>query len=58
MLAFDDLLEGTDGLLQGDVLALVTGELLGNMEGLGQETLDLTGTVNDGLVFLDRKSTR
>ena len=31
VLAFDDLLEGADGFLQGNILALVTGELLGDV---------------------------
>ena len=52
MLALDDLLEGTNGLLQGHILALIAGELFGNMEGLAEETLYLTGTVNGQLVFV------
>ena len=56
MLALDDLLEGTDGVLQGDVLAFVAGKLFRDMEGLGQETLDLTGTVDGDFVSLDHFS--
>ena len=52
MLAVDDLLEATDGLLQGDIFALITGELLRHGEGLGQETLDLPGTVDYQLVLV------
>ena len=52
MLAVDDLLEGADGLLQGHILALIAGELLGNVEGLTEESLHLTGTVDGELVFL------
>ena len=34
VLALDDLLEGTDGILQWDELALITSEDLGDLEGL------------------------
>ena len=49
MLAFDDLLEAADGLLERNILALVAGELLGNGEGLAQEALHLTGAVDGQL---------
>ena len=42
VLALDDLLEGTDGLLQGNILTGIAGELLCHMEGLRQEALNLT----------------
>ena len=41
MLAFDDLLETADGVGDRHVLALETGELLGDEEGLRQEFLEL-----------------
>ena len=39
MLSGKDLLEGADGVLQGDELAFVTSEDLGDSEGLRHETL-------------------
>ncbi len=44
MLSSNDLLEGTDGVLQRNELALVTGEDLGDLERLRHEALNLTGT--------------
>jgi hypothetical protein len=41
------MIEGFDVVFQGDVLAGGTGEYLGHKEGLGQETLNLTGPVYD-----------
>ena len=49
-LAGQDGLEGVDGVLEVDELALDTGEDLGDSEGLAQETLDLTGTLDGKLV--------
>ena len=46
VLALDDLLEGTDGILQWDELALITSEDLGDLERLRHETLDLTSTLD------------
>lgn len=51
-LTSQDRLEGGDGVLEIDELALDTGEDLGDSEGLGQETLDLTGTLDGELVGL------
>ena len=48
MLAREDLLEGADGLLQGNELALETSEDLRDLEGLRHETLDLTSTLDLG----------
>lgn len=45
-------LERRDGVLQVDKLALDTSEDLGDGEGLRQETLDLTGTLDGELVGL------
>jgi hypothetical protein len=45
-------LEGSDGLLEVDELALDTSENLGDSERLAQETLDLTGTLDGKLVSL------
>ena len=50
MLALDDLLKAADGLLQRHIFALIAGELFCDGEGLGQETLHLTGTVNGQLI--------
>lgn len=52
MLASEDLLEGADGVLELDELALVTGEDLSDLEGLRHETLDLACTLDDELVLL------
>src|SRR5438270_10798270 len=43
VLAFEDLAEPADGLLDRHVAALLAGELLGHEEGLGEEALDLAG---------------
>src|SRR5256714_5202173 len=51
-LAVDELLEGLDGLLGGDVGAGQPGELLGNEERLRQEQLDLPGPGHQDLVVL------
>jgi len=51
-LTSNDSLEGADGVLQVDQLALDTSENLGDSEGLGQETLELTGTLDSKLVSL------
>ena len=48
----DDSLEGADSVLQVDQLALDTSENLGDSEGLGQETLELTGTLDSELISL------
>src|SRR5438105_4425634 len=47
-----DLAEGTDGLGERDVDALEAGELLGHVEGLGEELLDLPRPADDDLVVL------
>ena len=52
MLTVEDLLEGSDGVLQRHKLALVTGEDLRDLEGLRHETLDLAGTFDSELVLL------
>lgn len=52
MLTLKDLLEGADGVVQLDQAALETSEDLGDSEGLGEETLDLTGTLDGELVAL------
>ena len=44
--AREDLLEGADGVLEGDELALETSEDLRDSEGLRHETLDLTRTLD------------
>ena len=41
-----DLLEGSDGVLEGNEFTLVTREDLGDLEGLRHETLDLTSTLD------------
>lgn len=53
-LTAEDGLEGRDGVLQVDELALDTSEDLGDGEGLRQETLDLTGTLDGELVGLGK----
>src|SRR5690606_37314833 len=50
--AREDLLERRDVVLEGDVLALETRELLGDEEGLAEEALDLAGTVDRGAIVL------
>ena len=57
MLARQDLLEGADGLLQGNELALETSEDLCDLEGLRHESLDLTSTLdlNNSLVSREFK---
>ena len=52
MLAIQDLTESADGLADRYVFSFQTGELSCHEEGLGQESLDLTGTGYDQLVFL------
>ena len=52
MLALDDLGEATDGLADRHIRAGHAGELLGHVEGLRQEALDLTGTANQQLVVI------
>lgn len=47
-----DALEALDSFLEGHQLAQVAGEDLGHLEGLGQETLDLTGAGHSQLVLL------
>lgn len=47
-----DALEALDGLLEGHQFAHVAGEDLGHLEGLGQETLDLTGAGDGQFVLL------
>lgn len=47
-----DALEALDGLLEGHQLAQVASEDLGHLEGLGQETLDLTGAGDSQFVLL------
>lgn len=52
VLAIEDSLESLEGVLQVDELTLHVGENLSDLERLGQETLDLTGTVHSELVIL------
>ena len=56
MNALNNFSEAADGLLQGNIFALIAGELLGHMEGLAQEPLHLTGAVDGELVFLAQLS--
>ena len=42
----EDLLEGADGVLERDELALETSENLSDLERLRHETLDLTSTLD------------
>jgi hypothetical protein len=51
-LTSNDGLEGGDGVLQVNKGTLDTSEDLGDGEGLGQETLELTGTLDGELVSL------
>lgn len=53
-LAVDDGLERGNGVLQVDELTLNTSENLGDSEGLAQETLELTGTLDSELVGLGK----
>ena len=46
----ENLLEGADGVLEGDELALITSEDLGDLERLRHETLDLTSTLDLGYI--------
>ena len=46
MCTAQDLLEGTNGVLQRHKLALVTSEDLGDLERLRHETLDFTSTLD------------
>ena len=52
MLAVDDFLEAADGVGQLDVLARDAGELLGDVERLRKEPLDLAGARHGQLVFV------
>lgn len=52
VLAVEDLLDRLDRLLEGHEATLDTREDLSDGEGLRQETLDLTGTLDDELVLL------
>ena len=52
MLAIQDLTESTDGLADRYIFSFQTGELSCHEERLGQESLDLTGSGYDQLVFL------
>ena len=54
MLAFDDFLEAADGVGQLHVLALEAGELLGHVERLREEALDLAGARDGELVFVGK----
>ena len=51
-LAVDNLGEGAHGVLDGHVRAGVAGELLGHVEGLGEELLDLAGARDHVLLLL------
>ena len=51
MLTVQDLTESTDGLADRYIFSFQTGELSCHEEGLGQESLDLTGTGYDQLVL-------
>src|SRR3954467_11268325 len=54
VLAVDHRLERADGVLDLDELARDAGEHLGDVEGLGEEALDLAGAA-DGQLILFRK---
>lgn len=58
MLAGDDILEQTDGVLEWDKLALVTSEDLCICERLRHETLDLSCTLDLSEIFKNMRSTR
>ena len=49
VLPLDDLAEAPDGLRERDVRALEAGELLRDVEGLGEELLDLPRARDDEL---------
>ena len=51
MLTFNNFLKAANGFLQRNILTLITGKLLCNLEGLGQESLHLTSAVNDLFIF-------
>jgi hypothetical protein len=51
VLALKNLSEGTDGVLEGNETTLITSENLSDSERLGQETLDLTSTLDSQLVL-------
>lgn len=51
-LTTEDALKALDGFLKGHQFAQVASEDLGHLEGLRQETLDLTGTGHSQFVFL------
>ena len=48
--AIENAFKAADGFLEGNILARRTGKDLSNVERLGQETLDLTGTGNSQFV--------
>src|SRR4030081_3414029 len=50
VLAFDDLLEATNGVRDLDVRSWDAGEYLGDVEGLREEALHLSGARNCDLV--------
>src|ERR687887_230043 len=52
VLAFDDLLEALDRVLELHVAALLAGELLGHEVRLREEALDAAGTRDDDLVLV------
>ena len=54
VLAFGDFLEAADGVGELDVLALEAGELLGHVERLREELLDLAGARDGQLVFVGK----
>ncbi len=55
MCAGEDLLEGANRVLERDEPALETSENLGDSEGLGHETLDLTSTLDLGATYTSMK---
>ena len=54
VLNLNDLLEAADGLLQRYILTLKAGELLRNGEGLGEESLYLTGAAYRQLILVGK----
>mmetsp|Transcript_19812 Transcript_19812/g.50669 ORF Transcript_19812/g.50669 Transcript_19812/m.50669 type:complete len:478 (-) Transcript_19812:230-1663(-) len=52
MLAIENLGESRDGILERHELARETSEYLGHSEGLGKESLDLTGTSDSEFILL------
>src|ERR1035437_57657 len=52
VLAFDNFAEALDGIGELDVLALEAGELLGHVEGLGEELLNFARARHNQLVFV------